>query len=336
VEGNLLGCDHCANLPAGAGIWLTAAEWDVPDAVREALAAFAIGPRTLSRTAYGQILRPRAHVWFVSTGGRTYVLRRHDNAPSEAAVRFEGTLRERLAAAHLPVTPFMPARGGDTVWTDARAARWTLHEAPQGTPCASNGELWGLAGAIGGTLAKLHATVRPLATSGAPLATWEYWREEQLHARLALWPSLPELTHELRDQALERLTTSQLFATLPRLPQTITHGNFGRAAIFKADTFGLVGIGEFERAHPAAAICDFAFGPVNQFRPVVRAAVSGYERTRRLEPAERDALPEVLLLGTLIRADRQLTIWHDDVAANQYAKAITHLLANADGLRRLT
>jgi Ser/Thr protein kinase RdoA (MazF antagonist) len=334
TEGDLLGCDRCTKGPAETDLWRTAAEWEASDAVSQALTAFGIGPHSLSRTAHGLLLRPRAHVWFVTTGGRTLMLKRQDNAPGESAVRFEGALRAQLAAALLPVAAFLPTRDGATIWTDAHAAHWTLHEAPRGVPFASYGELWGLAGNIGGMLAKLHATMRPLVASETPTTSWQCWTLDSLRAHLADWPSMTQLTHELRDRAIDRLVASRIFETLKQLPQTIAHGNFGRAAIYR-DTFGPTGICEFERAHPEAALCDFAFGLVNQFRPVVRAAVKAYERERPLEEAERHALPEVLLLGSLIRADRQLTVWHDSTAADRYGLVIAHLLDHSDELRRL-
>jgi Ser/Thr protein kinase RdoA (MazF antagonist) len=334
AEGDLLGCDRCAPVPADTGRWRTAAEWEAPDAVSQALAAFGIGPYALARTAHGLVLRPRAHVWYVTAGGRTLVLKRQDNAADEAAVRFEGALRARLAAAFLPVAPFLPTSNGETIWTNAHACHWTLHEAPRGVPFASYRELWGLAGTIGGMLAKLHAALRPLAAGDGPPSAWQCWTLDTLRTRLADWPALSELTHALRDRALDRLVASRIFEMLEQLPQTVAHGNFGRAAIYH-DALGPTGICEFERAHPGPALCDFAFGLVNQFRPVVRAAVKAYERERPLEAAERHALPEMLLLGALIRADRQLTVWHDTAAANQYGRVIAHLLDHADELRQL-
>jgi Ser/Thr protein kinase RdoA (MazF antagonist) len=331
TEGALLACDQCVDSLGDVGIPMTLAEWDDCDAVHVALEAFDISQYTLSKRPFGPALRPRANVWYVVLDGRRFVLRRHDN---EAALRFEGALRDAMAAAHLPIMRFQPTRQDDIRWTADGATWWTLHPSPRGSPLPTSLALWNLAGGAGGTLGRMHAALRGVEAHDTPSLAWGCWSLERLRDRLAAWPALDDLTHEVRDRAIERLETRKTFETLPRLPQTITHGNFGRAAIFM-EGFNLVGVCEFERAHRAAAIHDFAFGLVSQFKPVVRAAVSAYEHERPLEDAERDALPDVLLLGTLIRVDRQLTIWHDQAAANQYAKAIAHLLDNGDSLRDL-
>jgi Ser/Thr protein kinase RdoA (MazF antagonist) len=314
---------------------LTCAEWDAPDDVRAALTAFGIERYTTSKAPPAPTLRPRAHEWSITAGAKKLLLKRRDGPAAAAVVQFEGACRQRLADAQLPVTPLLLTTSGDLCWTDELAACWMLAAAPRGAPFDSDTSLWNMAGNVGVMLAQLHGALQPLVAAGAPPARWGCWTLEHLKARLAAWPNMTELTHELRDRAVERLEAAGTLESLPRLPQTILHGNFGRAAIFWGAT-GLAGIGEFDRVQRGAAICDFALGLVNQHRPILRAAVFNYEHERPLDAAERQALPEVLLLGTLLRVDRQLTVWQDKTRANEYAKAIAHLLENAEGLRKLS
>jgi Ser/Thr protein kinase RdoA (MazF antagonist) len=330
-EGALLACDLCVHSLGDVGTMLTLAEWDDGPGAHAALAAFDLNEYTLTKRPFGPRLRPRVNTWYVAVDGRRYVLRRHDN---EAALRFEVALRDALSAAQLPVMRFQPTRDNDIFWTADGGTWWTLHPLPRGTTMPDSPTFWQRAGGAGGTLAQMHVALRGVEAHAAPSSAWGCWTLERLRDRALAWPALDDLTHELRDRAIERLESRKTFETLTHLPQTITHGKFGRASIFM-EGFTLVGVCEFERAHRAAAIQDFAFGLVSQFRPIVRAAVSAYQKERRLEDAERDALPEVLLLGTLIRVDRQFTIWHDREAANQYAAAIVHLLEKADSLRDL-
>jgi Ser/Thr protein kinase RdoA (MazF antagonist) len=334
VEGDFLACEDCALAQDFAGDMLTRAEWDAHEDVRAALAAFGIDDYTADKAGLAPTLRPRAHVWTVTTGGQRLVLKRRDQAPSEATIRLEGALRQHLADAHLPVAPFRMTSDGEILWNGGDARAWTVYPAPRGAPFPTNVLLWNSSGGIGGILAQMHDALQPLVATGVPPSEWECWTMDRLRAQMAEWPKLPQLTAELRDQAVEQLETRRTFAVLPTLPQTIAHGNFGRAAVFWNGS-APVGICEFDRMHQGPALCDFAMGLVSQFRPIVRAAVKAYDKERKLAPEECEALPEVLLLGTLIRVDRQLKVWHDRAAADQYASAIAHLLAKADTLRHL-
>jgi Ser/Thr protein kinase RdoA (MazF antagonist) len=332
AEDDFICCAECAEALGLTARTLTRAEWDAADEVHLALAAFGVAQYTASKATPAPTLRPRATVWTITTGAKHLLLQRRDDA---AAARFEGACRQRLADAQLPVAPLMLAASGDSVWDDERGACWTLTAAPRGVPFVNDSALWNMAGSIGVILAQVHRALQPLVVGDAPPARWACWTLEHVQARVAQWPPLSELTHELRDRAIERLETTRTLETLPKLPQTIVHGNFGRAALFWG-ALGPAGICAFDRAQPGAAVCDFALGMVNQHRPILRAAVVAYERERPLSEAERQALPEVLLLGTLLRVDRQLTVWQDKRRANEYARAITHLLDNAEGLRKLT
>ncbi|HEV2239132.1 MAG TPA: hypothetical protein VGR57_20925, partial [Ktedonobacterales bacterium] len=331
TEGDFICCAECAEALGLAASAMARDEWEAADAVQAALAAFGIAQYTTAKALPAPTLRPRADVWTITTGARKLRLQRHADAD---AARFEGACRQHLSAAQLPVAPLMPAASGDTFWADAREACWTLAPVPRGAPFANEPALWNMAGSIGVILAQMHGALQPLVAGDAPPPRRSCWTLEHLQERVAHWPALSELTHDLRDRAIERLETTRTLETLPKLPQTILHGNFGRAAIFWG-ALGPVGICAFDRAQCGAAVCDFALGLVNQHRPILRAAVVAYERERPLGEDERQALPEVLLWGTLMRVDRQLTVWHDKRRANEYAGAITHLLEKAEGLRKL-
>lgn len=332
-EGAFLACEECARRQGYTGSMLTRGEWEAQDDVRAALAAFGIARYDVTKSGFTPTLRPRAHVWHVSVGEERLLLKRWDYAPDAAAIEQEGAIRARLAA-RLPVAPFMRTPSGATLWANGGAPYWTLCAAPRGVPFDYDVPLWSSAGSTSDSLALMHNLLPTSLMAGAAPTAWDEWTLEQLHTRLAAWPKLADLTYELRDKAIERLETKNTFAMLPTLPQVIIHGNFGRAAIFWSG-FAVTGIGEFDRMHRGPAICDLATGLVNQFRPIVRAAIVGYEHERKLKEAELEVLPEVLLLGTLMRIDRQLTVWHDKAAANGYAKVITDLLKDADGLRKL-
>jgi Ser/Thr protein kinase RdoA (MazF antagonist) len=332
-EGAFLACEECARRQGYTGSMLTREEWEAQDDVRAALAAFGIERYDVTKSGFTPTLRPRAHVWHVSTGGERLLLKRWDDAAAEAAIDQEGAIRTHLAA-RLPVAPFRQTSSGATLWANGGAPYWTLCAAPRGAPFGNDVLLWNSAGSISDTLALMHNLLPTSLVAEAAPTAWDEWTLKQLHTRLAAWPKLADLTYELRDQAIERLETMNTFAKLPTLPKVIMHGNFGRAAIFWSG-FAVTGICEFDRVHCGPAICDLATGLVNQFRPIVRAAIIGYAHERKLEDVDLEVLPEALLLGTLMRIDRQLTVWHDKTAANGYAEAITQLLKDADGLRKL-
>jgi homoserine kinase type II len=263
----------------------------------------------------------------LATGRGVLALRRSYRSKTTAAAAFEHELMGWLAAAGFPVPAVVPARDGRTV-VEIGGRLYRLTTFMVGSPYRAGAPRQ--LEAVADTLGRYHRAVTSFQPSVAPPEGSDLIGSLRTRldavARQATKPSgaadlepdrhlaLRHLAAALDDgrAALDRLTRLD-----DRWPRLVVHGGCRRGStLFEGDR--LVALLDFDSAHVEARVVDVAVA-LHDFAKVygdpaspafkvpldidvVRAFVAAYDRSAGLEPAERAALPDLLVAKRLKRA----------------------------------
>lgn len=327
----LIGCEDCAQRRGVTAQVLSAAQWAAADAVRDALAAYGLTEYQARKTPQGPTQQPRAHVWEVRAGGRRFTLKRYHSWLATDAIRYEHSVLAHLDRRRLPVASPIPANDS-ALLVESGGARWALYPALEGRQVTMQDWMWRVPKAAE-MLASLHLALEECQPAGAPFPAWDAWTLERLDAMIAHWPQLPELTPELLDATRERLASRYFGEMYEQLPRIIVHGDFGVSnLLWQGD--GISAVLDFEKAHLDTPLFDFGWGVGTRWPPLLRAVVATYSRVRPLSAAERQAMPEALLVGTLLGIHTQLVSFGDTDEAARRTQDLFFLLRDSESLRK--
>lgn len=333
--GELLGCETCADGMDVASEPMTLEEWNSDGLVREVLAQYPLDAPTFGKPDVTPTLRPRAHYWEVQAGGRHYFLKRfHDWYPA-ASIRHMHSILECVRDAGLPVARAVADRTGHD-FVQADGSHWALYTALEGRVADEREWMWGRPKAAE-LLGTLHATLAGFRPEGEAFAPWTAWTIETVDRVLEGWPDHPDLPVDLLEFVRDRLATRYFAELYPELPKLIVHGDFVAANLLwrgDAVSASIAGILDFERAHPDTALFDFAWGLGDRRPPLLRATVATYTRARPLAPVEREALPEAMLLGTVMDIDMQMTYFGNMRQVTRLARELGLLARDLEALRK--
>ncbi|HEX9056170.1 MAG TPA: phosphotransferase [Ktedonobacterales bacterium] len=329
--GEVIGCEPCAEQRGVEADILTEEEWTAPDSVRQALAEYGIIEYQATKSPCTETREPRAHVWEVTAGDKRYVVKRFHAWLEDAAIEHERSVLSRLAERRMPVAAPMLSREGAPV-VRVVGERWALYPTLGGRHLTQQEWMWHIPRAAE-TLAEMHVALEDWTPDGAPHSAWDSWNQEKLEAMLAQWPALDDIPLDLLDAVRDRLAERYFSGVYEALPRTIVHGDFCASNVLWHGE-QVVGILDFEKAHRDTVLFDFGWGIGTRHPPLVRAVVATYTRTRPLSPLEREALPEALLIGTLMAIHSQLTVFKNVDAAVRRAQDLFFLMRDAEILRR--
>jgi Ser/Thr protein kinase RdoA (MazF antagonist) len=323
----------------------------VPDYVTDLLAKWAI---PADAEVSGADRGSNNGTFIVAQAGRRWVLRISQNLSVEQ-VRAEHRLLGRLRVAGLPfrVPEPVPARGCGTVVSSAAGPVTLCQWLPGvGPDLVREPELERFGQAIG----LLGAAMRPVPPEDAP----HHWSGDPLEVHPGV-PVVGELCDELRvagvtpsrvgllTAAARRVATSWS-EVADRLPRQVVHGDPAPSNVLVEESTGRVtGLLDFEIAGTAFRVEDLVVGLLQsgvlarpRWQRDASALVRGYLSAQRLDEAEVDAIPEMLLwraCGTVLwRAGR----WRsglpelDDVIGrlDALADTVSWLAANGEQLHR--
>ncbi|HEX9070065.1 MAG TPA: phosphotransferase [Ktedonobacterales bacterium] len=332
-SGEMIGCEACAISLGLAAEIMSLREWESTDLALGALREFGLTDASVTRPAPDTT--PRLHYWLASSGGHHYYLRRfHDWFPDTAVVWMHSVMGH-LADRGLPVPHCAPSVSGQSFARHAGAA-WALYRAVEGHTANEREWMWGRPRAAE-TLAQLHTALEGFTPQGEPFDLWGAWTLDTVDRVLASWEPMPELPDDLLAYVRHRLATHFFAGPGAELPHGIVHGDLTPGNLLwrgEANGLSIAGILDFERAHHDTALMDFAWGLGDRRPPLLRATVAAYARHRPLSAPEREAMPEAMLLGTLMALDMQLSYYHDLREATRLARELAFTARDLEGLRR--
>jgi homoserine kinase type II len=331
VTGELIGCEECARGRGLTGPVISLAEWRAADAVQSALSQYGVVTYTASKQTQFPGGVPRANLWDIRANGRRYLLKRlHPWLSAEAAL-YEHSVLRCLGERRVPVAqPVADAMGATVV--EADGARWALYPTLDGVQASKQEWMWRVPKAAE-TLATLHLALQDCSPDGSPHPAWVAWTLEMVDSTIGHWPAVPDLSPDLLASARTRLAERYFGDLYPELPRTIIHGNFGIAnVLWQGDVVS--GVLDLERAHPDTPLFDIGWGVGMRWPPLMRAIVATYTRVRPLSPAEREALPEALLLGTLYGINEQMITVRDPAELSRRAQDLYFLMRDSETLRK--
>jgi Ser/Thr protein kinase RdoA (MazF antagonist) len=310
---------------------LSSEQWEATGALQRALAQYGLTGFVASKTPQSPGYQQRAHVWQIISGPRRLVAKRYHAWLADDAIRYEHSVLGHLSARRFPVAAPLPAPGGAT-WLLSEGARWALYPALDGAHL--DAQLWNFnLGQAAEMLARLHLELKDFVPQGAPHPAWSALTLEQLDARVARWPALPGLTPELLAAVRDRLAAGYFATTAGGLPQTIVHGEFTTANVLW-ENGAISGVLDFERAHRGVALWDLATGLWTRFPPVLRAVVALYGRVWPLSLAEREAIPDAILLGSLMGIEAQLGVYKNPTEAARRVQDLAFSMRDLEQLRK--
>jgi Ser/Thr protein kinase RdoA (MazF antagonist) len=333
--GELLGCTDCAEALGIAGDALTADEWNAAETVYEVLARYPLPSPRAGKPAIGATQRPRLHYWEVVAGNRRYFLKRFQDWYPTASIRYIHSILAHLADEGLPVPRWVADCAGAS-YTEVAGSRWALYRALDGHAAHERDWMWGRPKAAE-SLATLHATLEGFVPEGEPFEPWNAWTLETVDRVLESWEPHPDLHPGLLDFVRDRLATRYFAELYPELPKLVVHGDYVLSNVLWKSAPGsaaISGVLDFERAHPDTALFDFAWGLGDRRPPLLRATVAAYCALRPLAPIEREALPEALLLGSLMALDMQLMYFRDLREVARLAQELGLLVRDLEALRK--
>jgi Ser/Thr protein kinase RdoA (MazF antagonist) len=333
--GELIGCEDCADEFGLAGGTMSLDDWNATDAVETVLSHYTLADWKVGKPAPTETQHPRAHYWEVTSAGHRYYLKRfHEWYPS-TSIQYIHSILTHLAGEALPVPRWLPDRTGQS-FVEEDGERWALYEALPGCQATEREWMWGRPRAAE-MLATLHAALEDFTPEGEPFQPWCAWTLETVDHVLESWPPHPDLAPHLLRYVRERLATRYFGQLYPELPKLVVQGDFVASNVLWRGEMGnasICGVLDFERAHPDTALFDFAWGLGDRRPPLLRATVATYSRVRALTPIEREAMPEALLLGTIMALDLQLTYFGDMEAVAHLAQDLGMMVRDLEPLRR--
>ncbi len=334
--GELIGCEECAEGLGLAGESLTLDEWNATELVAEAMDRYAVGDWRATKPAATETQRPRAHYWEILTEDRRYFLKQfHGWFPPES-ITYVHSIHARLAERNLPVPRAVPDRDGAT-FTRAADSYWALYHALDGRHANERDWMWGRPKAAE-TLGALHHALEGFTPQGEPFEPWTAWTIETVDRVLESWQPQPDLLPvELLGFVRDRLAHRYFGQLYPELPKLVVHGDYvSTNVLWRGDAinYTISGILDFERAHLDTALFDFAWGLGDRRPPLLRAAVASYTRTRPLSLVEREALPDAMLLSSLMAIDMQMTYFNDQREVARLATDLHYMVRDLDSLSR--
>jgi Ser/Thr protein kinase RdoA (MazF antagonist) len=330
AAGELIGCESCALERSLTCTVLSHDQWHARDAVREVLRAYALREPHASKPAQVEE-EPRAHVWWVESQDRWYILKRYHPWLSRDAVTYEHSVLRELADHGLPVAVPLTAEGGDTSVRSGEAL-WGLYPFLPGRPAAARDWMWHAPKAAE-CLALLHNALAQCAPAGRAHPDWEAWTSTRLDALIGGWPYVAEVGGGLVGAVRDHLAHRYFGAGSAQLPAIIVHGEYTPMNVLWNGQ-QLVGIVDFEKAHADSALFDFAAGLGSRHPPLLRAVLATYTRVRPLSEAERQMLPEAMLLGALVALHAQLVLKGDYDEAARRTSDLEYLLRDIEVVRR--
>jgi homoserine kinase type II len=329
--GELIGCESCALERGLSPVVLSLEDWHARDATREALSQFGLHEPHVGKAQQTDYEQPRAHVWQVEAEGRRYILKRYHSWLSPDAVRYEHSVLRYLSECGVSVAAPVPLVSGATI-ARSGGALWGLYFALPGEPVAPRDWMW-RAPKAAECLALLHTALEHCEPEGAPHPGWEAWTPARLDGLLDEWPYVSEVGGGLVIAVRDHLMRHYFGARVDDLPQLVIHGDFAPSnLLWRGDQ--LSGIVDFEQAHRDTVLLDFAVGLGSRHPPLLRAVVATYTRVRPLSAAEREVLPEAMLLGALIGLHTQLVLKADFDEAARRETELELLLRDLDVVRR--
>jgi Ser/Thr protein kinase RdoA (MazF antagonist) len=333
--GELIGCEDCADEFGLAGGTMSLEEWNATDAVRAVLDRYALQGVEIGKPAPTETQHPRAHYWEITAGARRYFLKRfHDWYPAEA-ITYVHSLLSHLADQALCVPHWVPDRSGAS-FAQVDGECWALYEALPGRQANEREWMWGRPKAAE-MLATLHAALEGFTPEGEPFQPWSAWTIDTVDRVLESWQPHPDLPPHLLEFIRERLATRYFGELYPELPKLVVHGDYVASNVLwrgEAVSANISGVLDFERAHPDTALFDFAWGLGDRRPPLLRATVATYSRVRPLSAIEREAMPEALLLGSLMAIDMQMTYFGDMEAVAHMAQDLGLMVRDLEPLRK--
>jgi Ser/Thr protein kinase RdoA (MazF antagonist) len=334
--GELIGCEECAERLGLAGEAITLEEWNAAEAVNAALDRFGLGERVVAKPPATETQRPRAHFWEARTPeGRYYLKQFHEWFPAES-INYVHSIHARLCERNLPAPRAVLDREGAT-FTRSGGYYWALYQALDGRHANERDWMWGRPKAAE-ELGAIHAALEGFTPQGEPFEPWTAWTIETVDRVLESWqpdPNLlpPDLLAFVRDRLAHRYF-GQLY---PELPKLVVHGDYVSSnVLWRGDAISssISGVLDLERAHPDTALFDFAWGLGDRRPPLLRAAVASYTRSRPLSPIEREALPEAMLLSSLMAIDMQMTYFNDQREVARLATDLHYMVRDLEALHR--
>jgi Ser/Thr protein kinase RdoA (MazF antagonist) len=154
---------------------------------------------------------------------------------------------------------------------------------------------------------------------------------------LESWHPHPDLSPDLLGHIRDRLATRYFDDLYPALPKLVVHGDYVAAnVLWRGDSMNaqISGVLDFEKAHLDTALFDFAWGLGDRRPPLLRATLAAYTRVRPLSVAEREALPEALLLGAIMAIDMQMTYFNNLDEVARLAQDLLLLVRDIESLRK--
>ncbi len=333
--GELLGCADCAEELGIAGDGLTLEEWNAAETVYDVLRRYPLQAPQAGKPAITPTQRPRLHYWEVAAGNRRYFLKRFQDWYPSASIRYVHSLLAHLSDEGLPV-PRSVATCSGASFAEVAGSRWALYQALDGRATTERDWMWGRPKAAE-MLATLHVALEDFVPEGEPFEPWSAWTLETVDRVLESWEPHPDLHPDLLEFVRERLAARYFGELYPALPRLVVHGDYVLSnVLWKGDSASAVisGVLDFERAHPDTALFDFAWGLGDRRPPLLRATVAAYCRERPLTPVEREALPEALLLGSLMAIDMQLMYFHHLHEVSRLAQELAALVRDLEALRK--
>ncbi|HEX9039355.1 MAG TPA: phosphotransferase [Ktedonobacterales bacterium] len=334
--GELIGCEECAEGMGLAGESLTLAEWNAHELVAEALSHYSLGAAKLSKPAATDSQRPRAHYWEAQTeNGKFFVKQFHSWFPPES-ITYVHSIHDRLLAKGLPAPRAVLNRDGVS-FTQSGDSAWAVYHALDGHHANERDWMWGRPKAAE-MLGALHQALECFTPDGQPFEPWTAWTIETVDRVLESWQPHPDLLPpDLLGFIRDRLAHRYFGHLYPELPKLVVHGDYvSDNVLWRGDAISssISGILDLERAHMDTALFDFAWGLGDRRPPLLRAAVASYARSRPLSPVEREALPEAMLLSSLMAIDMQMTYFNDQREVARLATDLHYMVRDLDSLRR--
>ena len=330
--GELLGCTDCAGESGVAGDELTLDEWNAAETVYEVLSAYALPDPHAGKSTRCQ---PRLHCWEVMAGNRRYFLKRFQDWYPTESICYTHSILAHLANEGLAVPRVVADTSGAT-FTELCGSRWALYRALDGRAASERDWMWGRPKAAE-LLASLHNALDGFEPEGEAFEPWQAWTLETVDRVLESWGSHPDLHPQLLGYVRERLATRYFGGLYPELPKQVVHGDYVLSnVLWKGEPASATvsGILDFERAHLDTPLFDFAWGLGDRRPPLLRATVAAYCRERPLSAIEREALPEAMLLGSLMAIDMQLMYFHNLAEVSRLAQDLALMVRDLEGLRK--
>jgi Ser/Thr protein kinase RdoA (MazF antagonist) len=333
--GELLGCVGCAEGLGIEGEALTLEEWNAAEIVHDVLSRYALAAPQPGKPSPCDGQRPRLHYWEVVAGNRRYYLKRFQDWYPTGSIRYVHSILAHLAEQGLAAPRVVAgADGADCV--EVGGSRWALYCALDGRTATERDWMWGRPKAAE-MLATLHAALDGFTPEGESFDPWNAWTLDTVDRVLESWEPHPDLSPGLLGFVRERLAARYFGELYPELPKLVVHGDYVLSnVLWKGDpsSASISGVLDFERAHRDTALYDFAWGLGDRRPPLLRATVAAYCRERALAPVEREALPEAMLLGSLMAIDMQLMYFRNAQEVTRQAQDLALLVRDLEALRK--